>query len=205
VVERISSFACEFGIGKAFVSYLAHGEFESLAVIHVFAVVESEHLLIEVTVKVKRLYGNIGSMQPALYETPEVLKGVRVNAAMDVLGGMIYDLMVVFAIKSGISPERVCVESRASLDVFPDERLQVVLTALRYDLSPNFPATLHESDYDRLVIVYATSEFIATGLVHVPRFAADEGLIYFNFAIWATAELLSKEVILPRPSATVEA
>ncbi len=58
-----------------------------------FAVIETEHLFIKVTEQMKRLYTNVGSSQPALEQRPEVLKAVRVYAAIYVLLRMIDDLM----------------------------------------------------------------------------------------------------------------
>jgi len=37
---------------------------------------------------------HIRSMKPTFYETPKVLKGIRVYAAMHVFDGMIYNLML---------------------------------------------------------------------------------------------------------------
>jgi hypothetical protein len=44
------------------------------------------------------------------------------------------------------------------LDLFPNQRLQVMFAALCHDLSPNLPAALHESDYDGLIIINAARE-----------------------------------------------
>src|SRR6266849_7796750 len=90
---------------------------------------------------------------------------------------MIYNLMLGVIVESDVSLERIGIQRRASLHLFPNQRLQVMLLALRYDLSPNLPAALHESYYDGLVIVDAASEFGLARLVHVSRLAADESLV----------------------------
>jgi hypothetical protein len=43
-------FTSQFGLGKALAADPGHCQLETLAVIHVFAVVEAEHLLIKVAI-----------------------------------------------------------------------------------------------------------------------------------------------------------
>ena len=78
-VARRFIFACQFAIGEALAADLGHGESETLPIVHVFARIETEGLLVKVTVKMERLYRNIRARDAALQETPEVLKAVCVT------------------------------------------------------------------------------------------------------------------------------
>src|SRR6185437_1224729 len=144
----------------------------------------------------KRLYRNIRAMQSALHQTPEVLKSVCVYAAMHVLDCMIYHFMLVIFIQSRIGLERIGVESGTSLDVLPNERLQIRLAPLVDNLSANSSAAFNESDYHGFVIIYPARQFCFAALVHVPRFSADEGFVHFNFAVRAGAKFAAVETIL---------
>src|SRR6185437_2168297 len=136
----------------------------------------------------KRLYRNIRAMQSALHQTPEVFESVCMYAATDVFNGMIYHFMLVIFIQSCVGLERIGIESRASLNVLPDQRLQINLAPFVDNLSANSSAALDESNYHGFVIINATSELCLAAFVHVPRFAADEGFIHFDFTVWAGAK-----------------
>src|SRR5260370_22135661 len=131
----------------------------------------------------KRFHAHICSMQPALYERPEIFKRIGMYAATNVFNGMIHDFMFVIVVESDVSLECIRVECRASMNLFPNQRLQVILAALRNNLCPNFSAALHESNHDCLVVVYATSKVGFAVLVHVPRLASNKGFVNLDFAI----------------------
>ena len=56
------------------------------SVVGVFAQVEREDPLVEVAEEVERLDADVGAVQTALEQAPEVLDAVRVYAPVDVLG-----------------------------------------------------------------------------------------------------------------------
>src|SRR6185437_50679 len=152
----------------------------------------------------KRLYRNIRPMQSALYQTPEVFESVCMYAAPDVFDRMIYHLMLVIFIQSRIGLKRIGVESRASLDVFTNERLQIRLAPFVDNLRANSSAALNKSNYHGFVLVYAASEFRLAALVHVPRFAADEGFIHFNFTSRPRAKFAARETVLQSRAQTLK-
>jgi hypothetical protein len=80
------SLPCQFSVGEATVYALREGFGESRAIVVADLVVEPEHLLIEITVEMHRLYGNIGAVQPTLEQAPEVLNCLRVDAASGHIG-----------------------------------------------------------------------------------------------------------------------
>src|ERR1019366_6089454 len=129
----------------------------------------------------------------ALQETPEVLKAVRVYAAIYVLNGMVNDLMRVVGCQSCVGHERVAVESRASFYVLADFALQTMLLAIRYDCGANLSAALKDSHDCGFVLsprasdwAFALTRVLFTGL------PADERFVYLDFA----AEFGAEEVIL---------
>ena len=71
----------------------------------------------------ERFNANVGAADAALQERPEVLKAVRMDATVNVLHCMVYDLMRVFSSESFIRKQSVSVESRARLDVLFNFRL----------------------------------------------------------------------------------
>jgi hypothetical protein len=65
-----------------------------------------------------------------------------VNLSIDVLDGMVNDLMRVTASQSLIGQELIGVECRASLDMFMHFSLERVLASVTNDLRVNIPAAL---------------------------------------------------------------
>jgi hypothetical protein len=143
----------------------------------------------------KRLHANVGPRNAALEQRPEILKAVSVYATVNVLSRVIYDLMRVVAGQSIVGLKSIGIESSASLYVSVDFCLQFFFLAARNHTCANLPATLKNSHDGSLVLgACASDPALPLTDVHVPRFAADEGFIYFDFA----AELGPKEVVLHR-------
>ena len=82
---------------------------ESAGVI-ALAVIEAERLLIEVTEEMERFYTHIGSRDAPLEEAPEVLKAIGMHPAIDILDGVIHNLVRVVAGESAIGEKRIGVE-----------------------------------------------------------------------------------------------
>jgi hypothetical protein len=80
--------------GQPLADDLPHGQIDALAVVHSLAIVESERLLIEIPEQVEGLDGNVGSLQPALEQGPEVLHAVGVDFAAYVLDRMVNHFML---------------------------------------------------------------------------------------------------------------
>lgn len=174
-------FACEFAVGEALAEDLAHAEFKALRIVHVFAVVETEHLFVKVAIEMVRLNRNIRAMQLPLHQRPEVLNRVRMNLAAHVLDGMVNHFVLEMFVQSRVRLERIGVERSTRLDVFVNQRVHHVFAALVYDLSPYSSSTFHKADYGCLVVFDDSSKSITAMLVHVPSLAADEGFIHFHF------------------------
>jgi len=203
-VARRLILACELGVGEALAADLRHSQSETLAIVHIFAVVETECLLIKVTEEMKRLHANVGSRNPALEKRPEILKAVRMDAPVNILNGMVHDLMRVIRCQSFVGEQGVGVESRASFYMLANLRLQLMLLAIRYDCGAYSSTTLKDSHNGSLVLgACASDAALALRDVHVSRFAADERFVYFDFAATAT-EFGAKEIILDSKAKTLQ-
>ncbi len=132
-VARRFVFTREFAVGEPLAEYVAHGEFKTLAVIHVPAVVVAEGLFVKVAEKMKRFHANVGSRNATLEKRPEIFKAVSVDAAIYVLSGVVNDLMCVIACQPFIREQCIGIESRASFYMLADFTLQCLLLAIRYD------------------------------------------------------------------------
>ena len=85
-------------------------------------IVVAKNLLIEVTEKMERFNGNIGSFQSALYQTPKVFESVRVNLPVNVFLGMVNDSMSVFLVQPPPGMAIIGRELRAVFDVVSNKR-----------------------------------------------------------------------------------
>ena len=144
----------------------------------------------------KRFNRYVGSRDAALEERPEILKSIRVYAAIYVLNGMIDNLMRVIRRQSFVGKQGIRVQSRASRDMLANLRLQFMFLAVRYDGGANLPAAFQDSHDCGLVFGACASDSALTfGDVHVSRLATDERFIYFDFHA-TTAELRPEEIVL---------
>ena len=66
-------------------------------------IIEPEHLLIYVAVKMKRLDCDVGSFQSPLQQLPEILDPVGVNLPIHVLLNMVHGVMHEFVLKPHVS------------------------------------------------------------------------------------------------------
>jgi hypothetical protein len=108
--------ACELSIGQALVDDALEGECETHGVSSL-AVVETKRLFIKVAEQMERFDGYIGALEGALQETPEVLKAIGMDLAINVCLGVIDDVVNVVTAESLIGEMRVGVQGRASLNV----------------------------------------------------------------------------------------
>jgi CheY-like chemotaxis protein len=141
----------------------------------------------------KRFYSNVGSLESALQERPEILKAVGVYAAIHVCLGVVNDLVRILFAQAFVSAHLIGKESRASCDVRTDDRLQSVLLSICDDLSANATSALQDSHDDSLVaeaLTHPGDSALVHALVHVPRFSADEGFIRLDFATKFASEVL---------------
>src|ERR1035438_2497681 len=95
----------------------------------------------------KRLDSNVGSLEAALQQRPEVLKAVRVDAPVNVPLGMVDELMHEFLFEFVVGHKIVGIDSGAVFDVAEDFVLQDFAAGVRDNLS----ADLAERSEERRV------------------------------------------------------
>jgi len=180
---------------------LPYSQIEAASVIKFFAIIETKHLLVKVTVKMKRFDRHIRARDAALQQTPEVFESVGVYAAIHVLSCVVNDLVSIVRCQSVIRHERIAVECRASGDMLANFLLQDSLATARNYRRTNLSAALQNAHDSSLVLGTSSGNPALTfGDVHISRFAADEGLVYFDFP----AEFGAKEIVLHRKPNALE-
>jgi|ERR1700687_1132377 len=162
--------------------------------------VVAEHLFIEIPEQVKRLDANVGALQSALEQTPEVFESVSVNLSVNVALRMVDNFVPEIFLEPHVGHERVRVDRAACLHVSVDVGLQRVFFAIRNDHSADFAATFQNAE-DRSLVFSASLSNPATMFlaVHVSRSPADESFIYFNFATVA-ADFENRAVLHCKPN-----
>src|SRR6266704_1608872 len=151
---------------------------ESCEIIHrLLPVVIPEYLFIDIAEQVKRFDADIGSLQSTLEQRPEVLHSVCVDLPIDILLGMIDDLVGV----SLIGQERIGVDFAAGFYISADMSLKVVLSTGRNYVSTNLAAALQNADHGNLILGSSLSDApMVLVAVHESGRATDEGFIYLN-------------------------
>jgi len=126
---------------------------------------------------------NVGAIDAPLQQRPEVLKSVGVDAPVDVLDGVIHNLMGVVASETLVGEQEVGIESRSRLNMLADLRLKSVLLPVGNDDGANLSATLKDAHDSNLVFSSVSCNSALTDAqVHVASLAADEGLIRLDLA-----------------------
>src|SRR5437899_2720280 len=100
---------------------------ESSSIIRQFPQVVPEHLFVQIPEQVKLFYAHISSLEPSLEQAPEVFEPVGVNLTVNVLFGMVNDLVLesLFS-ESLIGHERIGIDRAPRFDVSANLGLQSV-------------------------------------------------------------------------------
>jgi len=93
LVTRRTDLASHFGIGEALAEYVRGDVFEAQPVMLKSAVVVAKHLFVEVTEEMELFDANVGSLESALEQAPEVFESVGVNATVNVPFRMVNDFV----------------------------------------------------------------------------------------------------------------
>ena len=97
---------------------------EAVAFLQVFAIIETEHLLIKATEQMKQLYRNIRARDAALQQTSEVPHRVCVDAPINAFRRMVYNFVRVVGCQSFIRKQSIRIGSRARFNVLTNSLLQ---------------------------------------------------------------------------------
>ena len=163
---------------------------ETKSIVSKFAEVVAENLLVQISEQVEWFHADIGALQLALEQTPEVFESVGVNLPVNVGLRVVYDLVLEsLMLESLIGHERIGVDRASCLDVSADVGLEQVLFAIAYDGGANLAATLKDSLNGNLVLGASLGNpALALVGVHETGRTTDESFVYFDFLATA-AEL----------------
>ena len=185
-------FACQFAVGKTAARDLRHGDLESLRVIRRAilgsAIVVTEYLFVNVFFEMKRLNSNVGSLEAALQQRPEILHTVDMDLTSHVCLSLVNEVMHEAPLQAVVVGYRVIgVDLGSVLHVFKNLILQGLALDVRHDGSANFAETpVKDALHDGLVEVRPEriDAVLRLGVaVHVLNLAADERLVNFNFGL----------------------
>jgi len=185
---RRTHLASNLGKGEALSEDVRSNVLKASAVMGQFAEVVAENLFVKVAKKMERLDRNIGSLQLALEQAPEVFETIGVNLSVNVLFGMVDHLMLeTMILESLIGHERVGVDRATGLDVSANIGLQGMFLAIANDSGANLATTLQNAHDGGLVFGASLSNpALALISVHEASRTANESFVYFNLAIGTT-------------------
>jgi hypothetical protein len=180
--SSLLSLAREFFVRHAPSYDLFHNGGEAFRV-RGLAVVVPERLFVQVAEQVEGLHADVGAVQPALQEAPEVFHRVRVNVAVDVLNCVVDDFMAIVRFQSIVGEQFIAENRGTCFYAFADQALQFALAASLYVVNNDFTATFDHAENDLFTIRPASLDFLRSlGLVHIAGLCADERFIDFDFA-----------------------
>jgi len=147
------------------------------------AIVVPENLLIQVSEQVKRLDADIGSLQTALDQTPEIFHTVGVNLSVNVFLGMVNDLVLeTLLLESHVGHERIGIDRAARLDVSANIGLQKMFLAIANNSGANLTTAFKDALNSSLVFGSSMSNpKLALIGVHISGKATDESFIHLYF------------------------
>jgi hypothetical protein len=157
----------------------------------------------------KRLYSNVGSMQSALEKRPEILKAVRVYAALHVLDRMVNHVVRLEAGKFIVGDGIIGIELRSELDLIQNFDLQGLTLHVRHNLRPNAAKIAVKDSHNgsaahvlHTVCVYGLAshavEMLTAALVSIAHLPADECLIDFDLPLSVRSKLRAEGIVLHR-------
>ena len=178
---RFSHLASELRIGQALADDFTDTDVKTFGVGQL-AVVETESLFVDVAKQVERLNTNVGSMQSALQQAPEVFHCVGMYIAVCVLDCMVDNRVLVVFAQTFVGLQFVGEDRCACLDVLADLLLKFLLAAVVHYEGSHVAAAFHHAHHDGLVLATSSGDdTLALRLVHVAGLATDEGLVHFDF------------------------
>jgi hypothetical protein len=131
---------------------------------------------------VERLNANVGPIEAALQQRPEIFQPVGVDFAANVLHGVVNYFMLKF-IESTVGLQRIREQRGPGENILANFGLLGLFLGIVNNLGPNLAATLKDSHHGSLIFSARASDATRPNLfMHVARLGADERLIGFNLA-----------------------
>src|ERR1039457_614420 len=162
-------------VGQSLAGDLRYYRAESLRIIHILPVVVAKSLFIDIAKQVKWLDADIGSVQAALQEAPEVFDCVCMYVAADVFDRMIDYRVIVIVGQSFIRKQFVAENRGTGFDFSADSFLKSLPAAFITVHRAAPPVSFdHTKDVCFVGPASAVNLFYSFVLVHVARLAADK-------------------------------
>src|SRR5579883_1122407 len=131
----------------------------------------------------KRFYGHVSAIQPALQKRPKVLHAVRVDVALNVCFRMVDDLVSVILFQAPIRNQFIGKYFGTLADFFIYDRLKGFFATIFNDLRVDFSTTLKQPHNNGFASYTPSGDSLCSFAgVHVAGLAADEGFVNFYFA-----------------------
>jgi len=153
-----------------------------------FACVESVRFFVQVAEQVEGLDGNIGSLDRALQQGPEVFEPIGMDGPAHIGFGMVDYRVSVGVGQTIVGLEGVGVDVGAWLDVHADLGCERTASSVRYMLHPYATVPIRavplQEPHDGALVLTASAGDLRGPLVrvHEARFATDERLVSLNLA-----------------------
>ena len=180
------SLSDQFLIGKTLAHDSTNANIEPFGVIH-NPIVVAPRLLIEIAEQMKRFDRNVGALQPAFQERPEVFHAVSVNLSVHVGYGVVDHFMLERA-QTFIRFQRVSEDRGTSQYMLPNLGLQSLLFGIVHNLNANLAASgfapaFQDSHHGGFVFPTSAGNYsLPFGLMHISGFAADVGFVGFDLS-----------------------
>jgi hypothetical protein len=147
------------------------------------AIVVAEHLFIQVAEQMEWLDAYVCSLESTLNQAPEVFQSVGMDLPVNVLFGMVDDLVLkALLLQSHVGHERIGIDRAASFDVGANVGLQKMFFAIADDTDANLATAFKNALNGSFVFGASMSnpELALIG-VHVSGKATDESFIHLYF------------------------
>src|SRR5216684_6186688 len=154
------------------------------------AIVVPENLFVQIAEQVEWFHVDVGSLESALEQAPEVFESVGVDLPINVTLRMVHNRVPIpVVVESVIRGKVIRVDRAPRFDVSADFRLQFMPLSSMKRFSANLAAALKDSNDSRFTFGSASqNNFGSLIRVHKASSTTDERLIYFHFSTW-TADL----------------
>lgn len=139
-----------------------------------------ERLLIDIPEQVIGFDADIGSVDRAFEQAPEVLHTVRVDATVNIALSVIDDLMLKFG-KVVIGLQFVREQAGTGLYIVANHLFKFRFTAILDYLSANFATALQDRSNNSFPEVGFSACLVTLAQMHEAGFTADQGFIGFDF------------------------
>src|ERR1700722_151417 len=169
-----------------------------------FPVVVAENLLVQIPEQMEFFDANVGAFELALEQAPKVFKSVGVDLPVNVLFGMVDNLVLdALLLESHVGHERIGIDRAACLDVCANVGLQKMFLAIANYCGPNLTTTFKNTLNGNFVLGASLSNPALTFVgVHEASRTTDESFVHFDFL--TPAAKLNERASLHRKTNTVE-